>query len=184
MIKILVVVANGTEEIEAVVPVDLFRRAGFDVVLAGTEEFVMCSRGVVLKPDYLIVDIPSDCEFDLLFLPGGRQGVETLVKNAHFKKIVMTHFEKGKKIAAICAAPLILIEYGIYPERRPITSHPSISSQFEKYEYKNEPIVIEEPFFTSRGAGTSIEFALTLIESFAGKEIAKRVAQEIVYPHF
>jgi DJ-1 family protein len=180
-IKVLIPIAHGTEEMEAVIIADILRRAGMNVKIAGETEIVTCSRGVKIIPDIIINKIEKDMEFDLIVLPGGNAGVQNLTDNDHLEDILANHKENGRHLAAICAAPLVLSAHGIINRSDAITSHPSVRDQLLDYDYREESVVAGEKITTSRGAGTAIPFALSLIGRFIDKNTAERVASEIVY---
>lgn len=179
--KVLVPIAHGTEEMEAVVVVDLLRRAGFTVRVAGDNEIVTCSRGMKIIPDILIRKIKPDDVFDAVILPGGVEGTQNLHNNEYIIDILKSHNEKGKIIGAICAAPTILTAYNITPKGIDITSHPSVINEMVEYHYLTDKVVVYDNFVTSRAAGTVIEFALKIIELLAGKELADKISEQILY---
>ncbi len=183
-IKALVAVAQGTEEMEAVIIIDLLRRAGINVKVAGDTEIVTCSRGVKIIPDTVLQHIDEDIVFDVVILPGGAEGSNRLSQNDYMIKILNRHLEKKKLIAAICASPLILSDHKMLDNSMMITSHPSVKEHLTKYNYVEEDVVTDGNIMTSRGAGTACDFALSIIAYLAGKEIASNVAQQIVYSGF
>lgn len=108
--KILVPIAPGTEETEAVTIIDILRRAGFSVVVAGAEKICKCSRGVTIIADVTIEGLKDFSIYDAIILPGGAPGVEVLCKNQILINAIKAHHDEKKLIGAICAAPLILKE--------------------------------------------------------------------------
>lgn len=179
--NILVALAHGTEEMEAVTIIDLLRRAGLNVKVAGENEIITCSRGVKILPDIQIEDIPEDKFFDIIIIPGGINGTKNLTENQHLEKIIKKARVRGTILAAICAAPTLLSAHGILKPETKVTSHPSVKSQLLHYDYVNDNVVESDGIVTSRGAGTAIEFSLKLIELLVGKETAMRIANDIVY---
>lgn len=178
---VLIVIAQGTEEIEAVIPADLLRRANIYVRIAGENEITTCSRGLKIIPDILIDQLNSDMEFAAIVIPGGRTGTLNLMRNEKLQKLLEKHNQRGGIIAAICAAPSILTAHRIIPKGTRLTAHPSIKDIFDGYDYSEDKVVVSENFITSRGAGTSFEFALKLIEILAGAEMAKKISDDIVW---
>ncbi len=176
---VLLVIAAGTEEIEAVVVADLLRRAGLYVRIAGENEIVTCSRGVKIIPDILIENLSSDMEFSAIVIPGGMTGTHNLMDNEKLKKLLAHHKDRGGIIAAICAAPILLLAQKLLPADAKVTSHPSVKESLAGFDYSEEKVVAWGNFITSRGAGTAIDFAMKLIEVLAGEEQAKKVAQDI-----
>lgn len=182
--KVLVPLAQGTEEMEAVVIIDLLRRAGFYVKTAGEHEIITCSKGVKILPDIILGSVDPDETWDAVILPGGAQGVDNFINNEHLAQILIKHNEKGRIIGAICAAPLVLSHLKILNNHSIITSHPSVMDQLKQYNYLDELVVMDKNIITSRGAGTSIEFALYFIRKFAGDDVAEKVASQILYIYF
>ncbi len=180
-VSALVVVADGTEDIEATVVIDLLRRANFEVTVAGTKEIVEFARGLKIQPDILIEQLPENAICDLIYIPGGAKGVENLSQNLHLKKIIMKYKKNNRWISAICAAPLLLHKFEILQDNDKITSHPSVKHYLDKYIYTDEIIAVSGKIITSRGAGTSIPFALKIIELLTNKELSDKIAIDIVY---
>jgi 4-methyl-5(b-hydroxyethyl)-thiazole monophosphate biosynthesis len=180
-INVLIPLAQGSEELEAVTLIDLFRRAGIRVTVAGENEIITCSRGVKIIPDVLLDTIDTDLEFDAIILPGGAQGTDNLMKHSILGKMLEHQKAKGKMIAAICAAPTVLAYFKILDKGQKITSHPSVRDMLTKYSWVNDKVVVDGIFVTSKGAGTAIEFALYIIGELCGDEITDKVAEGIVY---
>lgn len=176
---VLVILAEGAEEIETVTTIDMLRRGGLWVTVAGLEgaEPVLCSRGVVILPDKSLVDALAEKPlYDCVVLPGGISGTERLCKSGTVGTILRAHEKQSRLIAAICAAPLALVTHGIATGKR-LTSYPSVKDKISsKYEYvEGERVVVDEFLITSRGPGTAYWFGLKLIELLAGKEKAAAV---------
>ncbi len=178
--KALVLIANGSEEMEAVVIVDILRRAGVNVVFAGDADIVTCSRGVRILPDVIFQDLGDEVIYDAIVLPGGQQGVQHLVENHQVRDVVERHRDAGKIVAAICAAPSLLHEWGMLQRHNVVTGHPSIERQLAAYTFTFDRVVEDGALITSRGAGTALEFALALVRRLAGQEMARHVASDIV----
>ncbi len=183
MISILIPLANGTEEMEAVIIIDIFRRAAFNVVVAGDSNPVICSRKVEIIPDLLLDEVNQEKLYDAIVLPGGFDGTENLSKNKYLKKILENQKSNNKLIGAICAAPLILASNNLFDANQTITSHPSVKGKLMNYNYTNDDICIDGNFITSRGAGTAIDFALKIVEILSTKELAEKIAHSIVYKY-
>ena len=179
MTKVLIPLADGVEEMEAVIPIDMFRRAGWEVVSAGmTGEVVKASRGVRLVSDKLWKDVkPSS--FDILVLPGGAKGAEFLSTHKGILDAVRDFVKAGKIVAAICAGPLVLQAAGVL-EGKQATCHPAVTSRMKVARMLDDPVVVDGKIVTSRGAGTAFEFALALIEMVDGTAKAHSIASEIV----
>jgi DJ-1 family protein len=178
--KILVPIANGSEEMEAVVIIDMLRRAGAEVVVAGDGDLITCSRRVRIVPDVTLDDIADDEGFDAIVIPGGTRGVENLTENRSFEEILTRHRKKNGLVGAICAAPLLLHELGFLRAKDEITSHPSVADVLSRYAYRTDRVVVSGSIVTSRGAGTAIEFTLQLIKLLFDDTTASKVATDIV----
>jgi 4-methyl-5(b-hydroxyethyl)-thiazole monophosphate biosynthesis len=171
MASVLVPLAQGCEELEAVTVVDLLRRAGIGVVTAGLDDRpVRASRGVVLIPDTTLSEVLGQ-EFDMIVLPGGQPGATNLGKDERVTGLLQRLARTGKYTAAICAAPGVLAQCGLLEGRR-ATSYPgSLDPRgVVGMQYVDEPVVIDDKVITSRGPGTAMDFALQLIEVLAGKQ--------------
>ncbi|MEI6090042.1 MAG: DJ-1 family glyoxalase III [bacterium] len=179
--SVLVPISQGTEDIEAVVIIDLLRRANYNVLVAGDAEIITCSNGVRIIPDKHIDEIPDNTEFDAIIIPGGMKGIDNLDLSEKLEFLLERHNKAGRLIGAICAAPLLLLSKQLLPEGVALTSHPDIKDSFAKFNYREENVVISGNLITSRGVGTAIDFALAIIESLKGKELAEQIAKKIVY---
>src|SRR3989338_5801356 len=171
MPKVLVPLAQGCEEIEAVTVIDILRRAGITVVGAGLDnQPVRASRGVVLVPDTTLDAVLND-DFDMIVLPGGQPGTDHLKADARVIKLVRQMAQQGKYVAAICAAPSVLASAGLLDGKR-ATSYPTCLDDFPNIDVQTSAVVEDGNLITSRGPGTAMDFALTLVERLVGK--AKR----------
>ena len=173
----LVILADGFEEIEAVTPVDLLRRAGVGTTVAslGPDLLVTGKNQLRLKADALL-DEAAGQPPDLLVLPGG-PGVKHLRADARVLRMAREQYDAGRLIGAICAAPLVLLDAGILPGRRH-TAHPSTAAEWPG-DLSPERVVIDLPVITSRGAGTAVDFGLALLEHLLGKEPAEAVKSAV-----
>lgn len=171
MSKVLVPLAQGCEEIEAVTVIDILRRAGIEVVSAGLDaQPVRASRGTVLVPDTTL-DSALTQQFDMIVLPGGQPGTNNLKADARIIALLQHMAQQGKQVAAICAAPSVLASAGLLDGRR-ATSFPGALSGFAQVQLQTAAVVEDGHLVTSRGPGTAMDFALKLVERLAGK--AKR----------
>ena len=180
MSKLIVLLADGFEECEALLVVDILRRAGVETVMAsimGRLE-VLSSRKIEVKADVLAEDVDYDSA-DMLFLPGGRKGSENLLNSELVKKWCV-EFAKTKKLAAICAAPSVLARFGLL-EGKKATSYPSVTDQLKGATVITDKVVTDGHITTSRGLGTAIDFGLAIAERFCGKDVAEDIARGIVY---
>lgn len=179
MPDVLVPLADGVEEMEAVILVDVLRRAECTVITAGlVRRQVTASRGVVLVADVLLSDVLTD-SFDAVALPGGAPGTAALRGDGRVIALVNEFASRGKMVAAICAAPLVLEDAGLLDSRR-FTSHPGVAAKFSRGTRVNDRVVEDGNIVTSQGPGTSFEFALKLVERLKGAPAATSVAAGMV----
>ena len=168
---VLVPLAQGCEELEAITITDLLTRAGIKVVTAGLDDqVVVASRGIKLIPDKLLNEVLED-NFDMIVLPGGLPGADHLNNDPRIQTIVKKLAANNKYTAAICAAPRVLATAGIL-EGKHATSFPGALDQFpvNNMTYEERSVVIDGNVITSRGPGTAMDFTLTLIELLLSKE--------------
>jgi len=182
--NILVPMASGTEEMEAVIIIDILRRAGCNVVVAGENELIHCSHNIKIFAERIIDDLDDEVLFDAIVIPGGQRGVYNLEANDKLKIILDYHVKNKKLIAAICAAPSLLLSFNLLKGDYLVTSHPSVKSIFPQNNYSEEIVVQSGQFITSKGAGTAIEFTLTIIEVLINKQTAKDIAEKIAFNYY
>jgi 4-methyl-5(b-hydroxyethyl)-thiazole monophosphate biosynthesis len=179
MPTVLVPFADGVEEMEAVIVVDVLRRAECTVITAGLKTTaVTASRNVVLMADCLFAEVSID-EMDALVLPGGNLGTAALRADPRVASAARRMFGRGKIVAAICAAPLVLQDAGLLEGRR-FTSHPGVKNQFIQGIRVEDRVVEEANLITSQGPGTAFEFALAVAARLKGKTMATAVAVAMV----
>ena len=177
MPTVLAILAEGFEEIEAITPIDLLRRAGVEVTVAalGHSIHVTGRNGITMHADTTLVQLPADAA-DCLFLPGG-PGVKHLRASKLVIELVQRYQSDGRIVAAICAAPTVLLDAGILPGRRH-TAHASVQAELPDL-IPHERIVWDEHILTSRGAGTALDFGLALVERLCGQETSRKIAESI-----
>lgn len=177
MPTVLAILAEGFEEIEAVAPADLLRRAGAEVVLAALTGGIHVTgrNGLTLHADTTL-EVAMATDFDCLLLPGG-PGVRHLRADPRVRECVLRHFSAGKWLAAICAAPTILNDAGLLAGRR-YTAHFSVATELPAI-LSNERVVVDGRVLTSRGAGTAMDFGLALVGHLFSPEKAREVAAAI-----
>lgn len=180
MKRVLVPLAPGFEEIEAITVIDILRRAGLDVIVAGTQPGpIEASRKTRHLPDCLLDDINAGT-LDLLVLPGGQPGTDNLRADPRIRRIVETLRQHGKPVAAICAAPGILAGYGLLDGRH-ATSHPVARDEVAaRAKFCEDRVVVDGDIITSRAAGTAMEFAFRLVEILCGPDKAAEVNRSVL----
>ena len=179
MKKAYIFLANGHEEVEALMVVDLLRRAGLTIetVSITGDKMVTSSHNVTYQADRLFEEVEGDL-VDLVVLPGGLPGTTNLLAFEPLMNMVKAHNEAGKLVAAICAAPSVLAELGILDGKKG-TSYPGFGTKIENF--VDAPVVVDGNVITSRGLGAAIDFGLALIELLVDEEKAKTVAAAIQY---
>jgi len=177
---IYVMLADGFEEIEALAFVDILRRADIDVQTVSTDNSntVSGSHGISVATDLKISDISEIGEG--IVLPGGLPGTYNLRDNHNVIDLIKKHYEKGKILGAICAAPSILGGLGLLKGKK-ATCYPSFEEHLTGAEYIKDKVVVDESIVTSRGAGTAHDFALKFVEIIKGKECSDNLRSSMLY---
>ncbi len=175
----LIPLADGVEEMEAVILIDVLRRAEWNVVSVGLQDRpVTASRGVRLLPDKLWSEVDTE-GFDWLILPGGLPGTQKLIADGRVIHALQVHARAGKRIGAICAAPTVLHAAGLLAGKT-VTSHPSVAARLGDARRTDQRVVIDGSLVTSQGPGTGFEFALKLVELEQGPDKANALAEGMV----
>lgn len=180
MSRVLVPLAEGFEEIEAVTVVDLLRRAGIEVHTASLDgPRVTGSHGIALMAD-IAFDAAMADDYDMIVLPGGMPGAEHLKNDPRVTSLLRRFATAGRFTAAICAAPSVLAHAGLLEERS-ATSYPGFlnADSAPGIRLRDDAVVVDGKVVTSRGAGTAMEFGLALIELLAGVEVRQQVAERL-----
>lgn len=170
MPKVLVPLAEGCEELEAVTIIDLLRRGGIEVVVAGLQPgIIKASRGTLLVPDCTL-DVALHESYDMVVLPGGMPGMTHLRDDPRIIPLLQKMAREGKYTCAICAAPAVLASAGLLAGKT-ATSYPGFVEKMNLPDttFSNEPVVKDGRVITSRGPGTAMDFALELVETLAGR---------------
>lgn len=175
---VVVFLADGFEECEGLLVVDLLRRAGLKVVMASVmgRRDVTSSRQIVIRADCLAENADYESA-RLIVLPGGRKGAQELSNNS-FVLTQCKEFAKEKQVAAVCAAPSILAKLGI---AKRATVHPDYRNKMGDAEVVDAPVVVDEHIITGKGLGTTIPFALELIKVMVGKDKAEEIKNDICF---
>ena len=176
-------IADGFEEVEGLTSVDLLRRAGIEVKMVSVmgRKNIEGAHGIRLETDLLLEDLEDSGPLaDMMVLPGGLPGTNYLRESALLAGLLKAQYAAGRYVAAICAAPSVLAGLSFLKGRR-ATSYPGCLDDYEVGEYCQEPVVTDGHVITSRGVGTAIPFALTLIEKLEGAGKADQIASSILY---
>jgi len=161
--RLIVPLAEGFEEIEAIAVIDILRRANIKVDVVGIEDEIVSGRnGIKVLCDKIITDVKPD-DYDGIVLPGGNPGYKNLENNQQVINLIKTYNNRGKLIAAICASPTILERLGVL-EGKKATCYPTMKDRLKNY--VDERVVADKNVITSQGPGTAIEFALEIVRFF------------------
>lgn len=176
---VLIPLAKGFEEIEAVSIIDVLRRAKIEVLVAGVEDMnIMGAHNIHINADCLVSEVKSK-ELQMIILPGGWNGTLTLAENGDVQRLLKEMDAEGKMIGAICAAPYALNKAGVLKHN--YTCYPSIEKEIRVDGYtKDQAVVIDENVMTSRGPGTAICFALAIVEKLKGSQIAQSLKKNLL----
>ncbi|MCB9882171.1 MAG: DJ-1/PfpI family protein [Planctomycetes bacterium] len=167
MSRVVVPLADGFEEIEAVTVIDILRRAGAEVIVVSLDgRPATSSHGVTIVPDASIDEVDPSAT-DLVVLPGGLPGAHHLRDDARVRDLVRTVLDRGKRAAAICAAPATLAAWGVFDGHR-ATGHPSVMGKLRGAVESEDRVVRDGNLITSRSPGTALEFAFALVEALYG----------------
>ena len=176
MVKVAVMLAQGFEEIEALTVVDVLRRANITCDMVGFEEQVTGSHAIQVRADRVFDGDLSD--YDMIVLPGGMPGSAHLRDNQALIQELQSFEQVGKKLAAICAAPIVLERAGLL-EGRKFTCFPGVEEQIASGEHQTDLVVVDGNIVTSRGAGTALAFAYALVDLLGGD--GQQLAHTMVY---
>ncbi len=180
---VLVILAQGCEELEAVTIIDLLRRGGVDVTVAGLDdEVVLASRGVRLVPDCTLEEAMLEQRpYDMVVLPGGGGGSTNLGNDARVIKLLSQMAERDRYTCAICAAPMVLAKAGVLDGKR-ATAYPGVLESMEVpgLTYTGEAVVHDGKVITSRGPGTAMDFGLALVGALMGDDKRNEVEKALV----
>jgi len=178
MKRVLVPLAEGFEELEAVTIIDMLRRAGIEVIVAAlADNPVTGAHGIALSAD-VTLDAVAEQEFDLIALPGGMPGAAHLKDDVRIGRIIRRLHDSGSCVAAICAAPMVLAAAGVLEGRR-ATSFPGFLDRTASLTLVDEPVVVDGHVITSRGPGTALDFALELVTQLLGPGARQQVESRL-----
>ena len=173
--RVLVPMAPGFEELEAVTIIDVLRRAGLQVTTAGLNDIAVAgAHNIRIECDTVLSAVEE--EWDAIVLPGGLPGSNHLRDDDQLKSLLKANVEAGRKVAAICAAPIALEAAGVLKDRR-ATSYPGFGEQMSSATYVEDAVCIDGPITTSRGPGTALRFALALVAQLVDEETAQNLSE-------
>lgn len=184
MAKVFEFLADGFEEVEALAPVDILRRGGVDIktVSVTGSELVTSSHGVTVKTD-LVFGSPDDyADADLLMLPGGLPGSTNLNAHEGVRRALLNQFRSGRRVGAICAAPMVLGSLGILQGRR-ATCSPGFEKYMDGAEYTAELVTVDGNIITGEGPAATFPYAYTILSFFIGEERVKHLQVGMQYAH-
>ncbi len=171
MKKIVVLLAEGFEEVEAVTPIDFLRRAGCEVVVAGvTGEMVTGAHGIAIRTDVSITECTG--QFDAVVVPGGMPGATNVAASGCAIDIITRVWSGDGIVAAICAAPAVVLAPNGFLEGKKATCYPGFEEKFGGATFSEDRVVVDGRLITSRGPGTAAEFSLQLIRCLVGDSVA------------
>lgn len=172
--------AEGYEETEALGTIDCLKRGGVEVKTVGVyENMPESSHGIAIKMDMLLKDIGEIGGDDILFLPGGVPGVDNLEKSPELKELFLKAHAEGNTITAICAAPSVLVNWGII-EGGDVTCYPSFESKMTGCKPTGEAVTVQGNIIMGRGVGAVFQFGLKILESVVGESEADIIRKQMV----
>ena len=179
----LVLIADGSEEIEAVTTIDILRRAAFDVrvIAVAPQPQIIASRSVLLVADGILAELKQQ-DWDVIVLPGGMPGAENLAANAQVIQLISRQMQSENLLAAICAAPAVVLGRQGLLSDRVATCFPAFMDELNRQALlvSHDDVVVDDNLVTSRGPATAMKFALTLVALIAGQVKANQVAQGLL----
>ena len=185
MAKVYVFLANGFEDVEALIPVDVLRRGSVEVVtvsIVDDSQIVETAHNIQIVADTMF----EECDFsdaDLRFLPGGMPGATNLYEHEGVRQTVLAQAKAGKKVAAICAAPaVVLAQLGILDGKR-ATCYPGFEKQLTKAEYTADLVTVDGNITTAEGPAAAFPFAYELLSQLVSKEVSDRIAEGMRFKH-
>lgn len=178
--RVLMVLAPGFEEMEALTPVDILRRAGLKVVLAGVgSKTITGGHGITVVCDIEIETAGTD--FNAIVLPGGGQGSKNLAASWAVNEKLLLIANSGAIVASICAAPAVVLWPTGLLEGRKAVCYPGVEINCPGYTFGNERVCVDGNLITSRAAGCAVEFALMIVEKLAGMDERNAIAKSILF---
>lgn len=183
MAKVYEFLSNGTEEVEALIPVDVLRRAGVDLVLVSAtgEKTITSAHGVRIEADALIEDVDTS-DADLLMIPGGLPGAENLCNHPLVREAIKRQYDSGRLVSAICAGPMIFGSLGIADGKR-CTCYPGFEGHLPGATYTAELVTVDGNMVTGEGPAATFPYAYTLCEMLCGKATTDAIREGMMFNH-
>lgn len=176
----LVILAQGFEEIEAISPIDILRRAGIEVTVAGLDaRTIIGAHAIPVEADTTLRECINNT-YDAIVLPGGMPGTLNLLNSTEVVDMVERHFRLDKLCCAICAAPRVLDKAGILKEQQ-FTCYPSVEREITSGTHTEKSVSYSGNIITSRGVGTALDFGLAIVKKLTTEETALKVAQSVIF---
>ena len=172
--------ADGFEEVEALAPLDILRRANADIATVGvTGEYIKGAHDIVVKADIALSDVENE-KIDALILPGGLGGTNNMDSSPEVKNLVQYAADNNKLVCAICAAPSILGKMGLL-EGKEATCYPGFEDSFKGGKYIKKSVVKCDNFITSDGMGSAYKFGFEITSALFGNDVAEKIKEQIQY---
>lgn len=184
MKKVYVFLADGFEDVEALIPVDVFRRGGLDVTTVSISDFplVRSAHGVNIETD-IMFEQGDFSDANLVFLPGGMPGATNLFEHKGVCKVVVDQFAAGKKVAAICAAPAVVLGQLGLLEGKKATCYPGFEDMLDGAQYTADLVTVDGNVTTGEGPAAAFPFAYELLAQLAGKQTSDQIAEGMRFKH-
>ena len=181
MAKVYEFISNGTEEVEALIPVDVLRRAGVEIIIVSTtgQQIVTTAHGVNIVADAMIEDICTD-DADLLMIPGGLPGAENLCNHPLVREAIKKQYDAGKLVAAICAGPMIFGSLGISEGKR-CTCYPGFETELKGADCTSAIIERDGNIITGKGPAAAFELGYAIVDYFLGENASQPLRQGMIY---
>lgn len=182
MKKIAIILATGFEEIEAVTPIDILRRGGVEVIVAGVGDIqITGARSIKIECDTTIDNLkPND--FDGVVIPGGMPGASNISESEESGSFIQSMYQEKKLVAAICASPAIVLSPLNVLDGKKSTGYPGFENKFSKFvDIKTDTVVIDDNIITSKGPGTAADFSFAVLEYLEGKDVTISVARSMLF---
>ena len=174
--KAIVLFATGFEEVEGITQVDFLRRAGIEVTMVGIDSRdVAGNHGVFVHTDIVVDDLPADPGTDAIVLPGGMPGAQNLSESPSVLSLIKRYFDSGRLVAAICAAPGVVLGRTAILDGRRFTCYPGFQERAPRGTFCEDRVVVAGNVITSRGPGTAAEFAEAIVSYLVGRDAAERL---------